>query len=618
MPLATNEVLKQRYQINKPLSQGGMGAVYLAFDTVLKKRVAIKENFLTTAAAAQQFEQEAIILANLNHPNLPRVTDHFRLGDTQYLVMDFIEGQDLWQILKQQRTPCPEHLALDYIIQICDTLMYLHHQSPPIIHRDIKPHNIKITSDGRAVLVDFGISKITTEGQATIIGARAASPGFAPPEQVLGSGTDASSDLYALGATFYTLLTAQVPPESMLRYNKQQTLPTIQQINPQVKAEINQAVQWAMAIEKSQRPPSVEHWKKHLLSLTSPTAPTVSAPKNMPTTPTVAPTVLGATVMAEMSYYLVHEQGQKYLLKGQPLIIGRQSGSDLHITNDDKISRQHAKIQLINQQCFVYDLNSANGTFINQQRVGAQGLPLPLDGVLTISQQKFRLEATTLPATSTANPTYIPPQQTVSTSAPTNKYAWDENEELGGIASATMMLTQHVAARVEAMGSAQLTALIMLITVIFGGVAYAANIYIRPTFPYIWQTFGTLYYIAGPLVFIMSRRKGSALGVHFLVHMLIAVLTWDMDDYGKALVGSGLMGGLILEIACNLTKIPGLLRFPIAVMAANLAHLLMIGNTPANALASSSLMGAIVTGFLIYTFSEAHKGYLKAMRQIRN
>jgi formylglycine-generating enzyme required for sulfatase activity len=218
MPLSSGQTLNNRYRIVKLLGQGGFGAVYRAWDLNIKAPCAVKENLDTSPEAQRQFEHEAIILANLHHPNLPRVTDHFIIpGQGQYLVMDFVDGDNLQELLERSGGPLPEDMALSWLTQICDALTYLHSQKPAIIHRDIKPANIKITSDGRAMLVDFGIAKIFDPHLKTTIGARAITPGYSPPEQYGQGSTDRRSDIYALGATLYTALTGQQPTESVQR-----------------------------------------------------------------------------------------------------------------------------------------------------------------------------------------------------------------------------------------------------------------------------------------------------------------------------------------------------------------------------------------------------------------
>ncbi len=218
MALKDGQVLNSRYQIVRLLGQGGFGAVYQAWDLNLKVPCAVKENFETSPSAMRQFEREASMLAMLRHPNLPRVTDHFFIeGQGQYLVMDYIEGEDLRTILEREKKPLPEKQVTGWLVDICDALSYLHAQPVPVIHRDIKPANIKITSDGKAMLVDFGIAKAYSPESRTTQGARALTPGYSPFEQYGQAPTDARSDIYALGATAYDVLTGQAPPESIAR-----------------------------------------------------------------------------------------------------------------------------------------------------------------------------------------------------------------------------------------------------------------------------------------------------------------------------------------------------------------------------------------------------------------
>jgi eukaryotic-like serine/threonine-protein kinase len=203
---AGDELQHGRYRIQERLSQGGMGTVYLGIDRNLDNRViAIKENSDTSPETQQQFRREAAVLARLTHPNLPRVTDYFiEPSGRQYLVMDYVPGDDLRQILADHKGPLSEAEALGWLEPVMDALAYMHGwinpetgQPSPIIHRDIKPPNIKRTPNGRTVLVDFGLAKVHI-GEGTLVGARAVTPGYSPLEQYAG-GTDPRSDIYALG-----------------------------------------------------------------------------------------------------------------------------------------------------------------------------------------------------------------------------------------------------------------------------------------------------------------------------------------------------------------------------------------------------------------------------------
>jgi serine/threonine protein kinase len=218
--LAPETVLQGRYRIVRLLGQGGMGAVYEAIDQRLDSTVALKETLFADERLRKQFEREAKLLAGMHHPALPRVSDHFAEGDGQFLVMQFIPGQDLAQMMQQKQGPFPPDQVLTWGDQLLDALDYLHTQDPPIIHRDIKPQNLKLTGRGQIILLDFGLAK----GQAVGVSVATTSasifgytPNYAPLEQIQGLGTDARSDIYALSATLYHLLTAVKPPDALSR-----------------------------------------------------------------------------------------------------------------------------------------------------------------------------------------------------------------------------------------------------------------------------------------------------------------------------------------------------------------------------------------------------------------
>ena len=254
MTLATGAILHNRYRIAKLVGQGGFGAVYRAWDMSLNRPVAVKENFDTGPQSQRQFEREAQLLAGLRHPNLPVVGDYFILpGQGQYLVMDFVEGKSLDTLLNERGGPLDEAEVLPWIRQVCDALDYLHTQTPPIIHRDIKPENIIITDKGRAMLVDFGISKAYDPNKGTTIGAKAVTPGYSPPEQYGRGRTDARSDVYALGATLYTLLTGRVPPEGPDLSSGADVLIPPHQVNPAVSVATSAAIVAAMVPTISKR-----------------------------------------------------------------------------------------------------------------------------------------------------------------------------------------------------------------------------------------------------------------------------------------------------------------------------------------------------------------------------
>jgi serine/threonine-protein kinase len=247
MALRKGRLLEDRYRIATLLGQGGMGAVYRATDLRFNTTVAVKENRMATAESQRQFSREASLLHRLRHPNLPRVTDHFFVpGQGQYLVMDYVEGQDLNEVLGDWG-PVPEAQALIWIGQVLEALQYLHDEG--IIHRDVKPANVKITPQGETILVDFGLAKVYDPGQETTLGARGVTPGYAPPEQYGLGRTDARSDVYSAAATLYALLTARTPPDALQCMTRQAEFLAPRQLNnaisPQVEAAILRAMESA-------------------------------------------------------------------------------------------------------------------------------------------------------------------------------------------------------------------------------------------------------------------------------------------------------------------------------------------------------------------------------------
>ena len=264
MTLQPGFLLNARYHIEEVIAQGGMGAIYRAFDTALQIKVAVKENFYTGEEHNRQFRREAVILADLRHPNLPRVTDHFTVSNQgQYLVMDFIEGDDLRQQLKA-RGRLDEADVIRIGVGVCQGLAYLHSRIPPIIHRDIKPGNVKVSPGGGVFLVDFGLAKLARSGQNTSTGAQALTPGYAPPEQY-GQGTEPRSDIYALGATLYAALTGQVPEDGLMRALGTATLTPLQDLRPDITQICAQAIEKAMAVQPQDRFQTADEFRLALL-----------------------------------------------------------------------------------------------------------------------------------------------------------------------------------------------------------------------------------------------------------------------------------------------------------------------------------------------------------------
>ena len=263
-------LLENRYQILGLLGQGGMGAVYLARDLRFQQRlVALKENHARGYASQAQFRQEAEVLARLRHTHLPRVTDSFVAPDgRQFLVMDYIEGLSLEEYVTRHG-PATEEQARAWMDQVLDALDYLHGQTPPIIHRDVKPANIRITPAGEAVLVDFGLTKLLTPGVLTAsVVQKAGSPGYAPIEQYAG-GTDQRSDVYGVGAAFYFALTGQPPVEAPLRAAGQ-TLPRPRQLHSSLSARMEVALTRSLAVNAGERFQSAGEMRAYLQGKSGP------------------------------------------------------------------------------------------------------------------------------------------------------------------------------------------------------------------------------------------------------------------------------------------------------------------------------------------------------------
>lgn len=260
-------LLNNRYRIVEILGQGGMGSVYRAIDENLGVEVAVKENLFTTEEYARQFRREAIILASLRHTNLPRVTDHFVIENQgQYLVMDYIEGEDLRQRMDRIGVITEEE-AVVIGAATCDALNFLDSRTQPIVHRDIKPGNIKITPQGHIYLVDFGLAKIFEGSHMTTTGARAMTPGYSPPEQYGTARTDHRSDIFSLGATLYAALTGSIPEDALARAMDQVELTTVRKRNPKISKRMAMVLERALEVRPDDRYQSAEEFKQALLSV---------------------------------------------------------------------------------------------------------------------------------------------------------------------------------------------------------------------------------------------------------------------------------------------------------------------------------------------------------------
>ena len=277
-PVKSGRTLRERYVITRVIGRGGMGSIYLAEDNRLSGRIcAIKEVYQASdlpeeirAQGRDQFYREASVLAQLDHPNLPKVSDFFTEDERDYLVMDYVPGDDLKSLMDQARRKSkflPVQDVLVWGMQIADALEYMHSQDPPVIHRDLKPSNLKLTPNGLIKLVDFGLVKQMAPGEmtVTVIQGRGTAT-YTPLEQYGGDTghTDLRSDIYALGATLYHLLTNQPPLEAKQRFLRPHALKPPSEFNPKIEAPLEEAVLWAMALHPDDRPDDAASFRQAL------------------------------------------------------------------------------------------------------------------------------------------------------------------------------------------------------------------------------------------------------------------------------------------------------------------------------------------------------------------
>ncbi len=277
--LKPGETLRGRYQLKERIGQGGMGNIYLADDLRLNGRLcALKEVEYERNVPAKllkearsQFLREATVLARLDHPNLPKVSDFFSIGPRDYLVMDFVPGKDLRALMmeaKQRNLFLSELDVLGWANQLADALHYLHNQTPPLVHRDIKPSNLKFTPNGVLKLVDFGLVKALAPDEMTITVIQGRGTAlYTPLEQYGGDGlhTDIRSDIYAFGCTLYHLLTNTPPVDARQRFLQPDSLVAPRAINPAINARTERAILWAMELHPNDRPSNVTDFLEFLI-----------------------------------------------------------------------------------------------------------------------------------------------------------------------------------------------------------------------------------------------------------------------------------------------------------------------------------------------------------------
>lgn len=265
-------VLQNRYRVQKQIGQGGMGAVYVATDERFGSVVAIKETLVMETNFRKAIEREARLLNSLKHPALPRVSDHFEEDNGQFIVMEYIAGDDLSEMMEREQKAFPETDVINWADQLLDALDFLHNQEIPVIHRDIKPQNLKLTPRGQIILLDFGLAKGNPSDISHQTAAKSIfgySRSYASLEQIQGTGTDPRSDLYSLAATLYHLVTG-VPPEDALTRamhvlsEKDDTLQLASDVHPNVSKGFAGVLHRAMALNGNSRPQSAKEMREML------------------------------------------------------------------------------------------------------------------------------------------------------------------------------------------------------------------------------------------------------------------------------------------------------------------------------------------------------------------
>jgi serine/threonine protein kinase len=254
-PSFYNRLVNDRYRILRRIGRGGMGAVYEAVDERLEMTVALKECSADAAELRLQFGREARLLASLKHRALPRVFDYFMEGDKAFLTMEFVDGPSLAEVLQTQDSPFAPARVIAWADQLLDVLIYLHGHDRQVIHRDIKPHNLKLTESGEVVLLDFGLAKSEGDTGRSVHGFTRR---YSPIEQIRDHGTSQRSDLYALGATLYQLLTGVKPEDAeerdrLIRTDGEDPLRRADEVLPIIGKELAGILEQALALNEQDR-----------------------------------------------------------------------------------------------------------------------------------------------------------------------------------------------------------------------------------------------------------------------------------------------------------------------------------------------------------------------------
>ncbi len=337
--IETGTLLQDRYLIERQIGSGGMGAVYRAIDQRFGSHVAIKETFYKDEELGHAFEREAHLLNSLHHPVLPHVSDYFTESNGHFLVMQFIEGEDLFEILKRKGA-FPVSDVLRWTTSLLDALDYLHSQTPPIIHRDIKPQNLKITTRSDIVLLDFGLAKLNSDDTQAQLSVFGYSRKYSPLEQIQGTGTDARSDIFALGATIYHLLTGKPPIDVLARASEivagnRDPLLMANEINAQIPLDVANVLNSALALNAAGRFVSAKAMQQaldHTINVTS-----AENAEELPETVLAAvPFNNGVTISAETESFPALEAFAAEVASGSPQTHANDKLSAVEISNQNR------------------------------------------------------------------------------------------------------------------------------------------------------------------------------------------------------------------------------------------------------------------------------------------
>jgi len=317
MSLNTGDIVHNKYKVIKVIGKGGYSDVYLVEDMADNMYLAIKELVIYCTDPAERAEVEKQIrlevnmLRQLKHPKLPEFKDYFEENQRYYMVMEYIDGEDLVVSYENNMDYWSVQVVLKLAIELCSMFEYLHSQNPPVIFKDLKPQNIMIDKSGEIRLIDFGISKYY--GSKTMPAARAVSANFSSPEQYTSIGTDMRTDIYSLGATLYYMFTGDKPLDSVKRMITPGEFKKPGTLNPSVTEELEAIILKAMELKKEKRYQSVSEMKRELEKFSN--SKTMDKPSSIPVTVPVSFT----EISEERPLAYPEDKSTHYVIKFDPV-----------------------------------------------------------------------------------------------------------------------------------------------------------------------------------------------------------------------------------------------------------------------------------------------------------